>query len=68
MKALITILIITLLGLGAYFHIEQRTKEITLQIIEDDMRTEWVKAAKECESDTITIADSINTELGDAVR
>lgn len=66
MKALITILVVTLLGLGAYFHIEQRTREITRQMIEDDMRTEWVKAAKEC-NDTI-IADSIKTEDGDELR
>lgn len=67
MKALITILIITLLGLGAYFHIEQRTKEITLQMIEDDMRTEWVKCAKECDT-LISVTDSIYSPQSDAVR
>ena len=67
MKALITILIITLLGLGAYYHIEQRTKEITLQMIEDDMRTEWVKAAKECDT-LISVTDSIYSPQSDAVR
>lgn len=68
MKALITILIVTLLGLGAYFHIEQRTREITRQMIEDDMRTEWVKAAKAVKNESDTIASDTIKVWGDELR
>lgn len=68
MKTLITFLFAALLGLGAYYHIEKRTEQITKEIIADEIHTDWVKCAKECEVvDTVTLADSIKTE-GDAVR
>lgn len=69
MKSLITFLVVALLGLGAYYHIEKRTQEITKEIIADEIYTDWVKAAKECETiDTIAIADTIKTVGGNAVR
>ena len=68
MKKLIYIIITLVVGWFALNYIAERTVTITLIQLEDDLQTEWVKCAKECESDTITIADSINTELGDAVR
>ena len=68
MKNLIYLIITLVVVCLLINYIAERTVTITLIQLEDDLQTEWVKAAKECESDTITIADSINTELGDAVR
>lgn len=68
MKNLIYLIIALVVGWFALNYIAERTVEITLNQLEDDLQTEWVKCAKECESDTITIADSINTELGDELR
>ena len=67
MKKLIYLIITLVVGWFALNYIAERTVEITLNQLEDDLQTEWVKAAKECESETITIADSIKTEDGDAV-
>lgn len=66
MKNLIYLIIALVVGWFALNYIAERTVEITLNQLEDDLQTEWVKAAKEC-NDTI-IADSINTELGDELR
>lgn len=68
MKNLIYLIIALVVGWFALNYIAERTVEITLNQLKDDLQTEWVKCAKECESDTITIADSINTELGDELR
>lgn len=68
MKNLIYLIITVVVGWFALNYIAERTVEITLNQLEDDLQTQWVKCAKECESDTITIADSINTELGDELR
>lgn len=52
-----------------FYKIPERTEQITLQLIEDDIHTDWVRSAKVVERmERDTIADSINTELGDAVR
>lgn len=68
MKNLIYLIIALVVGWFALNYIAERTVEITLNQLKDDLQTEWVKCAKECESDTITIADSIKTEDGDELR
>lgn len=68
MKRLIYIITVIALGWVGLNYIAERTVEITLNQLEDDRHTDWVKCAKECENDTIIIADSINTEEGYAVR
>lgn len=71
MKKILTLIIIVL-ALGwvvALDYVAERTVDTTLTLIEDDIHTDWVKAAKECEvADTIAIADTIKTVDGDAVR
>lgn len=66
MKNLIYLIIALVVGWFALNYIAERTVEITLNQLKDDLQTEWVKAAKEC-NDTI-IADSIKTEDGDELR
>lgn len=70
MKHLLSIIIIVLaLGWVALDYTIERTVDTTLTLIEDDIHTDWVKAAKECEvADTIAIADTTNTVDGNAVR
>lgn len=68
MKHLIYIIIAVVLGWFALNYIAERTVEITLNQIEYDLQTVWVKTAKEINVDTISIADSINTEDGDEIR
>lgn len=69
MKNLIYLIIALVVGCWfALNYVAQRTVDTTTQLIADEIHTDWVKCAKECESDTITIADSINTELGDELR
>ncbi len=67
MKHLFYIIIAVVLGWFALNYVAERTVEITLKMLEDDARTEWVKTAKEI-NDTIAVADSINTEDGDEIR
>lgn len=55
------IIIAVVLGWFALNYIAERTVEITLNQIEYDLQTEWVKTAKEI-NDTIAVADSINIE------
>lgn len=70
MKKLLSIIIIVLaLGWVALDYIAERTVDTTIEMLDDDIHTYWVKAAKECETiDTIAIADTINTVDGNAVR
>lgn len=66
---LITIIIVLALGWVALDYTIERTVETTNKLIDDEIHTDWVKCAKECEvADTIAIADTINTVDGDAVR
>lgn len=70
MKTLIWLIVVIALGWLSLTYIAEQTVDTTLQMIEDDVYTDWVKAAKECKVDTINLADSINTEEGEgyAVR
>lgn len=69
MKKTLSILIIVLaLGWVALDYVAERTVDTTNELIDDDIHTDWVKCAKECETiDTIAIADTINT-VGDGIR
>lgn len=67
MKTLIWLIVVIALGWVSLTYIAERTVKETTELINDEIHTDWVKCAKECENDTIIIADSINTE-GDAVR
>lgn len=68
MKNLLSIIIIVLaLGWVALDYIAERTVDTTNAMIDDDIHTDWVKAAKECEVDSITLADTIKT-VGDGIR
>ena len=52
-----------------FYKIPERTEQITLQLIEDDIHTDWVRSAKvveRMERDTIA-TDTIKVR-GDAVR
>ena len=70
MKRLFYIITVIALGWVGLNYVAERTVDTTLQMIEDDVYTDWVKAAKECKVDTFNLADSINTEEGEgyAVR
>lgn len=68
MKKTLSILIIVLaLGWVALNYTIERTVDTTNELIDDDIHTDWVKCAKECENDTLIIADTINT-VGDGIR
>lgn len=69
MKNLLSIIIIVLaLGWVALDYTIERTVDTTNELIDDEIHTDWVKCAKECEVDTIILADTTNTVDGDAVR
>lgn len=68
MKKTVWLIIVIALGWVALNYVAERTVEMTTELINDEIHTDWVKAAKECENDTIIIADSIKTEESDAVR
>lgn len=70
MKNLIyTIIIVLALGWVGIEYVAEKTVSTTNELIEDAKHTDWVRAAKECETiDTIAIADTINTVDGNAVR
>lgn len=70
MKKTLSILIIVLaLGWVALDYTIERTVDTTNELIDDEIHTDWVKCAKECEiADTIAIADTTNTVDGNAVR
>lgn len=65
MKRLIYIIITVIAGWFALNYITERTVEITLNQLEDERHTDWVKCAKEI-NDTTAVADSINTEEGES--
>lgn len=68
MKKTLSILIVVLaLGWVSLNYIAERTVDTTIEMLEDDIHTDWVKAAKECEVDTVTLADTTNT-VGDGIR
>lgn len=69
MKNLLSIIIIVLaLGWVGIEYVAEKTVATTNEMLEDDIHTDWVKCAKECEvADTIAIADTINT-VGDGIR
>ena len=68
MKNLIYLIITLVVVCLLINYIAERTVDTTNKLIADEIHTDWVKCAKECESDTITIADSIKTEDGDDLR
>lgn len=70
MKKTLSILIIVLaLGWVGIEYVAEKTVATTNELIDDEIHTDWVKCAKECEvADTIAIADTINTVDGNAVR
>lgn len=73
MKKTLSILIIVLaLGWVALDYTIERTVATTNELIQDEIHTDWVKCAKECDSiPTLTIvltADTTNTVDGNAVR
>lgn len=69
MKKTIWLIIVIALGWVGLNYVAERTVEMTTELINDEMHTDWVKCAKEI-NDTTAVADSINTEEGesDAVR
>lgn len=68
MKKTLSILIIVLaLGWVGIEYVAEKTVATTNELIEDAKHTDWVKCAKECEVDTIILADTINT-VGDGIR
>ena len=67
MKKLIYLIITLVVGWFALNYVVERTVEITLNQLEDDLQTEWVKCAKECDT-LISVTDSIYSPQSDAVR
>ncbi len=67
----IDLAVTTLIIFGVFWFISKKTEEVTRQLIQDEIHTDWVRCAKECDSiPTLTIvltADTTNV-VGDAVR
>lgn len=67
MKNLIYLIITLVVVCLLINYIAERTVTITLIQLEDDLQTDWVKAAKECDT-LISVTDSIYSPQSDAVR
>ena len=67
----IDLIVTALIIFGGYWLISKKTEDVTRQLIQDEIHSDWVRCAKECDSiPTLTIvlpAYTINT-VGDAVR